>query len=166
MIQYRIEEKPAFQVVGKKKWICTRDGNEAFGDFWQQAHADGLIDTLRSLAGGQPGEITGSCVMGISRVEKDPMERDFHFYIATEAQGTRDIPTLESFRMPTAKWAIFENEGPLPDALVEVEMFAFFQWLPASGYEHAHAPEIEVYPARKEGAVEFWLPIVARMPQP
>jgi AraC family transcriptional regulator len=162
MIRYRIEEKPAFQVVGKKRLICAQDGNEAFGDFWRQAHEDGVIDALRRLGGDAPGAVTESYVMGISRVEQDPTNRDFDFYIATEASSACGVPSLESFRMPAARWAIFENEGPLPGSLVEAEMFAFFEWLPSSGFEHAHAPELEVYPARKVGAVEFWLPIAKR----
>jgi AraC family transcriptional regulator len=33
------------------------------------------------------------------------------------------------------------------------------EWLPTSGYEHALAPEMEVY--LSGDACEFWLPIVA-----
>jgi AraC family transcriptional regulator len=33
------------------------------------------------------------------------------------------------------------------------------EWLPNSGYEHALAPEMEVYPSQGEEYCEFWLPI-------
>jgi len=34
----------------------------------------------------------------------------------------------------------------VPESIVQAEMFAFMEWLPQSGYEHALAPEMEVYP--------------------
>ena len=44
--------------------------------------------------------------------------------------------------------------------IVTAEKFAFMEWLPNSGYEHALAPEMEVYPASNgETYQEFWLPI-------
>ena len=46
------------------------------------------------------------------------------------------------------------------------EIYAFTQWLPASGYAHANAPEMEVYLPGVSGAeyvCEFWLPVM-RMP--
>ena len=50
---------------------------------------------------------------------------------------------------------------------MEAEIYAFTQWLPASGFSHALAPEMEVYlPTREngdEGGCEFWLPIVRKI---
>jgi AraC family transcriptional regulator len=43
-------------------------------------------------------------------------------------------------------------------------MQAFMHWLPTSGFRHASAPELEVYPPDDAAGgvlVEFWLPIVA-----
>jgi len=57
---------------------------------------------------------------------------------------------------------VFECRGNVPASIVEAEIFAFTQWLPASGFVHAQAPEMEVY---LEGAneddyiCEFWLPV-------
>jgi AraC family transcriptional regulator len=58
---------------------------------------------------------------------------------------------------------VFENRGALPFALIDSEMYAFREWLPNSGYDHANAPEMEVYPIDHSTLggtlVEFWLPI-------
>ncbi len=161
MIEVRIEDKPAFQVAGRKTYITGQD-NEQFGAFWAEAHSGGLIDTLRGIGGGVPGAVTQSDVLGVSRVEKDPSVRAFDFYIAAECR--EDIPdaSLESFTVPACEWAIFSNTGEQPGALIDAEMYAFTQWLPASAYRHANAPELEVYPARDENLVEFWLPLVLR----
>ena len=163
MITMRILDAPAFRAVGKKTWISGQD-NAAFAEFWRAARESGLIGALSHLAGGRPGAVTGSTVFGVSRVEKDPANRAFDFFIAAEAEGAGGDSSLESFEVPAARWAIFENSGPMPGALVDAELYAFFTWLPTSGYEHAHAPEMEVYPARGDGAVEFWLPISKASP--
>jgi DNA gyrase inhibitor GyrI len=47
----------------------------------------------------------------------------------------------------------------VPEAIVQAEMFAFMEWLPNSGFEHAQAPEMEVYPNQGDEYCEFWLPI-------
>ena len=70
-----------------------------------------------------------------------------------------DVEGMERFTVPAAQWAVFECPGQVPDALVAAEMFAFLEWLPASGYQHTLAPEMEVYPPTSEPYCEFWLPI-------
>ena len=83
MISVRIEEKPAFRVIGRKVWITGQD-NAQFDRFWSESHANGLIDRLRALSGGQPGKVTGATTVGVSRVEKEPANRAFYFFIAAE----------------------------------------------------------------------------------
>lgn len=158
MTEVRIEDKPAFLVAGQKIWISGQD-NELFGNFWKESHENGLTDRLTALSGGKPGEITKSYVFGVSCVDKDPNNRAFDFYIAAEAPDNVYIDSLECREIPAAKWAIFSNKGDLPMSLVNAEMYAFMEWLPHSGFKHANAPEIEVYPASDSSLVEFWMPI-------
>lgn len=157
MVEVRIEDKPAFATLGRKVWISGQD-NEQFGQFWAEAHRDGLIERLRALRENRPGPVTRSATFGISCVEKNPNDRAFDFFIAAEADASADA-ALEPYTVPAARWAIFSNHGELAAALVEAEMFAFLEWLPASPYRHAHAPELEVYPSHDGTLVEFWLPI-------
>lgn len=152
MIELRVETHNAFTVCGKKTWISGQD-NDLFGCFWEECHADGTVNLLRTTA--KP-EITNSSVIGISCVEKDPSNRAFDFYVAAEGA---QVPGFDTLVIPTCTWAIFKNRGEQPLALVEAEMHAFNEWLPQSGYVHAPAPELEVYPY--DGSVEFWLPVVA-----
>ena len=154
-MEMRLEKQPAFTVTGRTVWISGQN-NEEFGVFWLQAHADGLVDRLRALCGDVHSTVTQSAVFGVSRVEADPNNRAFFFYIVTEAPSAAG---LETFTIPACEWAIFTERGELPMSLVNAEMDAFMRWLPASGYQHAHAPELEVYPFDDGNRVEFWLPI-------
>jgi AraC family transcriptional regulator len=162
----RVESKPAFTIIGRKTWISGQN-NEEFGQFWAEAGNNGLLTLLGCIRGTKSCPVTGAEYLGLSAVERDPTDRRFDFYIAVESTASTgmSVPgqTLEKHGVPAAQWAIFRNRGHMPDALIEAEMWAFTQWLPASGFRHAAAPELEVYPpddAVGGVLVEFWLPIV------
>jgi AraC family transcriptional regulator len=164
MIPYRLVDLPAFEIAGKKTWIAGVGDNAAFGRFWDRCRSEGLFSVFESLTGLQPGAHTHGVTLGVSRVEKDPARREFYYMIAVEHPTSPTPDGLESFMVPASLWAVFECRGPLPDAIVKSEIYAFTQWLPASGYHHALAPEMEVYPPASgpddEPYCEFWLPIV------
>lgn len=165
MTTYRIVERPAFDVIGKKVWIAGTEDNEAFGRFWDQCRAEGLLAMFERLKGFQPGPQTNGLTLGISRVEKNPAKREFFYMIAIEKpESCPALDDVESYRVPATHWAVFECHGKVPESIVTAEMFAFMEWLPASGYVHANAPEMEVYPPGSNGQsdenyCEFWLPV-------
>ena len=173
MVPYRLVDRPSFSIVGRKTWISGPD-NEQFSRFWIQARAEGLFDAFSRL-GATVGPQTGGVTLGVSRVEKDPANRSFDYMIAVEepedcvpsTEGRADgAPALERYIVPATRWAVFECRGRVPQSIVAAEMYAFMEWLPASGYEHALAPEMEVYlpgsDDSENSVCEFWLPIAKR----
>lgn len=161
MIEYRLVERPAFTVIGKQTWIAGQDSS-LFGQFWQTCQADGLFQQFERISGLRPGAQTNGVTLGVSRVDADPAQRSFYYLIGIELPLDAPSDGLEVCTVPAATWAVFGSQGPLPDALVAAEMYAFGEWLPASGYVHAHAPELEVYPPGADGEetyCEFWLPV-------
>ena len=162
MANIRIVECPAFHVVGRKTWISGQD-NELFGRFWETCRQEGLFDLFEQITHLQPGQQTGGTTMGISRVENDPSLRSFDYMIAVETSHDNNTGDLEAYLVPASLWAVFECRGKVPDSIVTSEIYAFSEWLPASGYRHANAPEMEVYLPGESGddyLCEFWLPIV------
>lgn len=163
-VKYRLIERPAFEVIGRKSWIADQ---EDFGHAWEQAQAEGLMDALQRISGFRPGAQTGGATLGISRVEQDPSVRTFYYMIAVEKPRHCPPTDLEGYQVPAALWAAFECHGKVPGSIVEAEMYAFMEWLPGSGFVHAHAPEMEVYPPGGSGDsddsyCEFWLPVERR----
>lgn len=161
MINYRILERPAFEVIGRKTWIGEQD-NEPFGRFWQECQSNGLLTVLGELRTGYSGPQTGGLTLGISQVEQDPAKREFYYMIAIEKPAgcpPEALEGMETYRVPAGQWAVFECRGKVPESIVQAEMFAFMEWLPSSGYIHALAPEMEVYPNQGDEYCEFWLPI-------
>lgn len=155
MIQIRVEEKPAFFVSGVKVWISGQD-NELFGTFWKECNENGTTETLKKASSNPMKNVTKSKIMGVSRVENDPDNRAFDFFVASE---TEHLDGYESFQIQAGKWAIFTGDGNDAMALIRAEMEAFMNWLPNSTYEHDFRPELEVYPEAEDVYVEFWLPI-------
>lgn len=165
MVPYRIIERPAFRIAGAQTYISGQD-NAQFGRFWEVAQERGLLATLERITGFRPGAHTGATSLGVSRVDADPARRDFYYLIGVELPDSTDAlddvlgaDKLEIVTVPAATWAVFDAHGPVPDAIVAAEIAAFGEWLPASGYVHAHAPEMEAYLTGKERC-EFWLPVV------
>lgn len=162
MTVVRLIERPAFIVAGKQTYISGPD-NEQFGRFWQQCRDDGFLrvfDEIKQANDCWAGAQTHSDMLGVSRVEQDPSKREFFYMIAIEVPAGATVGGLEVYQVPASTWGVFECRGAIPEALVESEMYAFGQWLPQSGYVHAHAPEMEVYPAYKDDTYcEFWLPV-------
>ncbi|MCJ7738271.1 MAG: GyrI-like domain-containing protein [Anaerolineae bacterium] len=160
MVPHRIVERPAFVVAGRTVWISGQD-NEQFGRFWAQCRTDGTFSKFEVLTKMAPGPQTGGHVLGVSRVEADPTNRAFSFMVTVEVPKGINTGDLETYTVPACRWAIFEALGPVPQALVAAEIYAFMEWLPVSGHVHGPAPELEVYPPSPDDQpyCEFWLPV-------
>jgi AraC family transcriptional regulator len=165
MVSYRLIERPAIPIVGKKTWIAGPD-NESFGRFWAECAAQGVMARLEQLSGFRPGAQTGGISLGVSRVEQNPAKRAFHYMIAVERPAGVAVSDLECYEVPASQWAVFECRGQVPQGIVAAEMYAFMEWLPMSGFVHALAPEMEVYlpgdSTRPDYVCEFWLPIISK----
>ncbi|WP_326938343.1 GyrI-like domain-containing protein [Bacillus atrophaeus] len=62
---------------------------------------------------------------------------------------------------------MFEAVGPLPGSVQQTWDRIFSECFPSTGYEHAEAAELEVYPASEDIHVadhraEIWIPVVKK----
>jgi AraC family transcriptional regulator len=160
-MDYRIETKPAFSMTGVS--IRTTQFGESFQQvpaLWERCFSDGTFAKLQALV--PEGSRIG--VAGVS-AEPDMEAGEFTYFIAIETpadrsglpEGCRDVP------VPAATWAIFEARGPIPEAIQDLMPRIFREWFPTSGWEHADAPELEIY---SPGDVrdpnyysEIWIPL-------
>ncbi len=158
-MKYRIEEKAAFKVAGVKEWFSAVD-NKQLGEIpkmWSRINSDGTAEKIYSLLDREPFGCLGICA--------DMYNDGFDYWIAVPT--TKPCPEgLAELDMPAATWAIFEVVGAMPKAIQEVWGRIFTEWLPTSGYEHAKAPEIELYfdgdTASPDYKSEIWIPVVKK----
>ncbi len=155
-MNYRIEERDAFRIVGAKAHFGM-NLEESFAQvpqFWAQTMQSGMAQAVCALPGKEPCGLLGvsTCMDG----------SDFDYYIAVAT----DAPAPEGmaeYTVPAGTWAMFECVGPMPQAVQQLQTRIVSEWLPVSGYEYADAPDIEVYPEGNTQAADYrcevWLPV-------
>ena len=158
-MNYRIEKKEAFKIVGvKEHYVINIEENFANVPlFWQKTIQSGIVPTICSYLDREPNGILGvsTCMNG----------KDFDYYIA--AATSKETPEeFVEYIVPECTWAIFECVGAMPTALQNLQKRIVSEWLPASGYEYADAPDIEVYFEGNQQAEDYrcevWLPIMKK----
>ncbi|MFB5761405.1 AraC family transcriptional regulator [Paenibacillus medicaginis] len=160
-MDYRIVEKAGFTVVGKSIPVSTKDGEnfKAIPAFWGQSNTDGTSDALLELG-------SGSDMLGIC-TEFQHDQDQFTYMIAVESSNEAPASSgFTTYKVPAATWAVFPVTGAMPDAMENIWKRIFQEWFPATGYEHADAPELEVYPpgdpAAEDYHSEVWIPVMKK----
>jgi AraC family transcriptional regulator len=155
-MEYKIEKKPAFKVMGVSKLIGYGNGYSEIPKFWDEVFAK----PENKLMG-----MYGVCL-------DDEVKGDqFRYLIADDYnKELADSENYEIKEIPSYTWAVFPCRGAMPQALQSVNTQVFNEWLPASSYEIAAGFNIEFYTDEtkyKLGAQdpdyysEIWVPIKA-----
>lgn len=161
-MDYRIEERENFRVVGIKEKISTVDDENLrrIPKLWSESFQNGKFSEILALN----DEEKDSCVYGICANYCEDAKK-FDYYIA--ASASKDLPEgMEELIIPPSTWAIFECFGPMPDAIQNVWKRIYSEWLPSSRYEHAGTIELELYPKGdgfdNDYKSEIWIPVVPK----
>ncbi|SEN22045.1 AraC family transcriptional regulator [Lihuaxuella thermophila] len=163
-MNYRIEEKDAFRIVGIKKRvpIIFHGVNPEIAAMWKSLN-DEMIDQLKKLSNVKPlGLLQASANFSEGRMEEKG-ELDHYIGVATTKECPGNLAKLE---VPASTWAVFEAVGPFPDTLQDVWGRIYAEWFPSSNYELAEGPEIlwnenqdVTSPTFKS---EIWIPVVKK----
>lgn len=161
-MNYTIVDKPSFNLVGKGIQVST-ENNENFTKipaFWGESTQNGLVDRLCNLK--DMKEIVGACIMPVG----EQTSKNFTYAIAAIAEPADNSTDLETWAVPANTWAVFESIGPMPNAIQDVWHRIFAEWFPATGFEHANAPELEIYPPGDAMAADYrceiWIPVIKK----
>lgn len=155
-MDYRIEKKDAFGIVGYAKHFTmnVEENFAAVPAFWGEAVQSGNFAKLFPLMASEPQGILGvsACMSG----------ENFDYYIAVASE--KEPPAgMERYEVPACTWAVFPCTGPMPFAIQTLQKRIVSEWLPASGYEYASAPDIEVYFEGDQQSPDYrsevWLPV-------
>lgn len=156
-MQYRIETKDAFRIVGISAPL-HRDLAQNFTavpQMWQEAAVHGTIQELAGMMDAPP--------MGLLGVSLCNDDEPWKYFIAVSS--TKEPGAFEAYTVPASTWAIFPGSGT-NQSIQELEQRVVTEWLPASGYEYADAPDIEVYlnPDPQNAQYEVWIPVRKKQP--
>lgn len=156
-MNYKIEEKDAFRLVGIKENVSTVDeyNFKRIPQIWEEVNHNGKCSEISKLADGSINGVMGVCA--------DFNKDNFNYYIASVT--TKEVPEgMSELNIKKGTWAIFKCKGvsEIQDAWKKI----FTDWFPTSGYEHADEAEIEYYPFDEndpENVVcEIWIPVLKK----
>lgn len=157
-MEYRVEEKPAFRVMGVSKIFSYETANADIPQYWDEIHVQAAVKPVEGMYG-----ICFDEEMGGNR---------FRYMIADDLEeGEAEEKNLETYEVPRHTWAIFPCRGAMPLSLQEVNRRIFSEWLPAGNYEIAEGYNIEYYSDSaefKDGTqdpdyyAEVWIPVRER----
>ncbi|AUD23016.1 AraC family transcriptional regulator [Bacillus cereus group sp. BC251] len=163
-MNYRIEEKDSFQIIGitKRVPIVFNGVNEEIASMWKSLNPE-TIQTLKSLSNMEPtGIISASTNFSEGRMEEKG-ELDHYIGVAT----TKDCPEqFKQLEVAASTWAVFEAVGPFPETLQNVWGRIYSEWFPSSNYELAEGPEI-LWNEQKDISSpnfksEIWIPVLKK----
>jgi AraC family transcriptional regulator len=163
-MNYRIEEKEAFHIVGIKERvpIIFHGVNPKIAAMWESLN-DETVRKLKELSNVTPlGLLSASLNFSEGRMEEKG-QLDHYIGVAT----TKDCPNhLVQLEVPAGTWAVFEAVGPFPETLQNVWGRIYSEWFPSSNYEHVEGPEIlwnehknVTSPTFKS---EIWIPVLKK----
>ncbi|WP_252502120.1 AraC family transcriptional regulator [Sporosarcina sp. Marseille-Q4943] len=161
-MNYRIEQKEAFTIVGimKRVQIIFEGENPEIAEMWKSLTPE-KIEQLQKLSNVEPqGIIQASTNFSEERMEEKG-ELDQYIGVATTQECPEYFSKLE---VPALTWAVFESAGPFPSALQETWGKIYSEWFPSSNYQGTEGPEILsiktkdlTSPSVKS---EIWIPVI------
>jgi len=163
-MNYRIEEKEAFHIVGIKKRVPIQFNgvNPEIAAMWGTLNEE-LINNLKALSDVEPlGLIQASTNFSEGRMEEKG-ELDHYIGVATTKECPDNLTQLE---VQASTWAVFEAVGPFPDTLQNVWGRIYSEWFPSSNYEQTEGPEI-LWNEQKDTTSptfrsEIWIPVLKK----
>jgi AraC family transcriptional regulator len=168
-MDYKIIDKPAFDVIGKSRKFTTSQGENfvKIPQFWDEFIKNKYYESLMKLTQGKAGPVTGADSLGVCYFPDDRRNmEEFYYGIGVEKPGKSVPKDFDVIHIPEATWAIFESVGPMPKAIQDVTVKIFQEWFPSTGYEHAPKPELEVYlpgdPNSQDYRCQVWIPIIKK----
>ena len=148
MLEYRIEEKAQFTVVGVSRRFNSETSYEEIPKFWDEHMAGPMGQVVRGYY--------GVCL------DMEMEGGDFDYLIADDYNPRMDLPEGCVTRViPAATWAVFPCTLK---ALQDVNRRIFSEWLPANGaWRLAQGISVEAYlhydPDPEKLLCEIWIPV-------
>ncbi|AYV66693.1 MULTISPECIES: AraC family transcriptional regulator [Niallia] len=163
-MNYRIEQKKAFNIVGmmKRVPIIFEGENPEITAMWKSLTME-KIDQLKKLSNAEPkGMIQASTNFSDGRMEEKG-ELDQYIGVTTTEECPENFSKLE---VPALTWAIFESTGAFPSTLQETWGRIFSEWFPSSNYQVTEGPEILSIKTQDLTSPfvksEIWIPVLKK----
>lgn len=161
-MEYVIEEKEGFRVVGETKDMTIESSKVGINDFWVEVNNNGAIDKIHDIKSGS-SPITHGRIIAVWQVSEEDDTHIKYTIGAEYIQGSNIYP-LKIVNIPKTKWMIFSCSGILPEALNNSYKTIFEDVLPNTDYQISTNMIVEVYTIddskQDNYRFEIWVPII------
>ena len=142
-MEYIVENKDSFRVVGESISMSVEDSKIGITRFWEEVNNNGAIDKIHEVKSGEATNTHGR-IIGVWRIN-DADKDTLMYTIGTEYIQGSSIYPLKIVEVAKAKWLIFKCQGKAPEALTEAYHQIFDQVLPQLDYKISTNMILEVY---------------------
>jgi AraC family transcriptional regulator len=167
-MDYRIIEKPAFDVIGRSRRITPQYNGKSseISQFWNEYMPSAEYKKLCEMTLEQRELVTGGHILGLFSPNENNTWDPVIMAICIEKSSSMDVTGFEVFHVPAASWAVFEIQPYSTQKHQEITRRVWSEWFPSTRYEHDLKPEIEAYfPAgidKPPYKAETWYPIIKK----
>jgi len=161
-MEYRIEDKPAFNLVGVSKRVPMQfEGINKEIVKLAESITEEQKKEMHSLQNMEPYEIVNASYDADANFLREEGELTHLIGILTTENQVSDL--LEKVTVEACTWAVFPNEGPFPSTLQDTMARIYSEWLPSSDYEVINAPSFSFTKMDKQkkdyAYSEVWIPV-------
>lgn len=159
-MDYKIVKKEEFRVIGVSMRVSTENGENLIKipRFWEEVCANGVYKKLDD-------NVSKLGILGVC-YDYDMEQKEISYMIGIEGQHIEGLDNSKVLNIPSYTWAVFESIGPMPNAIQKVWHNIYAEWFPATQYEHAGGPELEVYlpgdSQAEDYKCEVWIPVIEK----
>ena len=142
-MEYRVEKLSDFTIIGVTKRVNKYNIFTEVDNIWNDCIEKGYSDKFEEISYGS--HISG-CV-GITRGYNDDGEEMLYTLGAVNYNNIDncDIKELDKLQYTESMWIVFQAKGQMPDVIEEFYKIFYTKWLPSSGFELGHMPNIVRY---------------------
>lgn len=160
-MRYRIVEKEAFRVVGKRARVplIYQGVNPHIAEHIHSISPETML-RIAALSDQDPEGVVSATVRLSDGFEEGSELDYYHAVVSAAAEPPEDLDVLDC---PAGTWAVFENSGPFPEALQQMWGDVAARWIPSNPYEYRPGPEIlRTRPSQDDPAwsdAQLWIPV-------
>lgn len=161
-MEFRIEEKPAFNLVGVSKRVPMQfEGINQEIVKLAESITEEQRKEMRSLQNVAPYEIVNASYDADAKFLRE--EGYLTHLIGVLTTENQVSSSLDVVPVPACTWAVFPNEGPFPATLQNTMAKIYSEWLPSSDYVVVDIPTFsftKMDERKKDYAYsEIWIPV-------
>jgi AraC family transcriptional regulator len=139
-MDYRIEEKNTFTIVGiKERILYVYNGENSAITEMEKLLTDEVYNKLKNLGDVKP---YGRYEASFNFTEEENEEHAELDYLIGVATTKKDLLGFDYYHVPALTWVIFTINGNLPDVIEDAWGRIYSEWLPSSHYQVIEGPDI------------------------